>query len=544
MYSTKKQLPSLQPFVDEVEPLSAVASTIDLPLGNTAARYAPGAASLQEETHAEVKQLQKQKKNTARREKRLKNKNAELKKEVEEAQKQLDEATAHGEAQVRAVLKKRTEDARGWQRRLAEAESQLYDTEFRTARSKEELKKKISDLSQLRGVLRLARRQNNRRTDASKRATKGSRSVKHLVRMQAKQGRAYKVELRAIARVLVSSGCKEGKVGDLMQDIARIWCRSGPCHWGPHQIFCCQSFTDWSLSTHRRMENGEAHHLSLIHPENEPKKQPSYKIGPNPESNGCTTELFEIDTRSGGVRTASGLVPHSVSFNLNKILRAQTFRWENTVPLPMRCELEAEIPVWRCPDKEAGRGETEVQIQLVPVPVDQRRSMVWAIYCAKIIEKLQGFGSQLATALRILGDISIAGLHLAFGLHPAVVGLHLSSHQHSRISKMFSSWLAWRQADQLQPATPARQNICWEHIAVTNARISSGARTGPECFLSTEYCELEASITVDGTTIWDWDGKRGGDTYISHKRDRDAKLLGYSGVEFLILNKHRTGCET
>ncbi|KAJ7907868.1 hypothetical protein B0H13DRAFT_1618086 [Mycena leptocephala] len=41
--------------------------------------------------------------------------------------------------------------------------------------------------------------------------------------MHAKRGRAYKVELRAIARVLVSSGCKEGKVGDLMQDIARIF---------------------------------------------------------------------------------------------------------------------------------------------------------------------------------------------------------------------------------------------------------------------------------------------------------------------------------
>ncbi|KAK6964721.1 hypothetical protein R3P38DRAFT_2392896, partial [Favolaschia claudopus] len=33
----------------------------------------------------------------------------------------------------------------------------------------------------------------------------------------------YKVELRAIARVLVTSGCKEGKVGDLIQDIARVF---------------------------------------------------------------------------------------------------------------------------------------------------------------------------------------------------------------------------------------------------------------------------------------------------------------------------------
>ncbi|KAK6996283.1 hypothetical protein R3P38DRAFT_2421396, partial [Favolaschia claudopus] len=56
-----------------------------------------------------------------------------------------------------------------------------------------------------------------------KRVRNGSRSAKHVLRMSAKHGRAYKVELRAIARVLVSSGCKEGKVGDLIQDIARIF---------------------------------------------------------------------------------------------------------------------------------------------------------------------------------------------------------------------------------------------------------------------------------------------------------------------------------
>ncbi|KAJ7731851.1 hypothetical protein B0H16DRAFT_1770785 [Mycena metata] len=172
---------------------------------------------------AEVKQMKKEKKNAARRENRLKKKNADLKNKVEEAQKQLNEATAHGEAQVRMVLKKRTEDARGWQRRVAEAERRIHDAEFKFAWSRDELKKKIADLSHLRGVLRLVRRQNNRHSEASKRAKNGSRSAKHLVRMHAKRGRAYKVELRAIARVLVSNGCKEGKVGDLMQDIAHIF---------------------------------------------------------------------------------------------------------------------------------------------------------------------------------------------------------------------------------------------------------------------------------------------------------------------------------
>jgi hypothetical protein len=41
--------------------------------------------------------------------------------------------------------------------------------------------------------------------------------------MKAKRGRAYKVELRSLARVLVLCGCKEGEVGGLMQDIAKIF---------------------------------------------------------------------------------------------------------------------------------------------------------------------------------------------------------------------------------------------------------------------------------------------------------------------------------
>ncbi|KAJ7029969.1 hypothetical protein C8F04DRAFT_1187142 [Mycena alexandri] len=57
---------------------------------------------------AEVKQMKNKQKNAARHEKQLKKKNAELKNKVDEAQKQLHKATAHGEAQFRTVLKKRT----------------------------------------------------------------------------------------------------------------------------------------------------------------------------------------------------------------------------------------------------------------------------------------------------------------------------------------------------------------------------------------------------------------------------------------------------
>jgi hypothetical protein len=121
------------------------------------------------------------------------------------------------------VLKRRAEDEKGWQRRLAEAQRRLDEAEQCTARSTQELKSKIGVLKQLRGSLRLARRQSNRHQELLERSNKGSGAAKHVLRMKAKRGRAYKVELRSLARVLVLCGCKEGEVGGLMQDIAKIF---------------------------------------------------------------------------------------------------------------------------------------------------------------------------------------------------------------------------------------------------------------------------------------------------------------------------------
>ncbi|KAJ7720558.1 hypothetical protein B0H14DRAFT_2642669 [Mycena olivaceomarginata] len=140
----------------------------------------------------EQARLKQEQKKSAQRERRLRKKNTDFKMRVQEAQEELKQATAHSEAQVRAVLKKRREDDLGWQRRLAEAD----DTEFRTAWSKEELKKKILDISHLRGVLQLARRQTNRRNKVSKRSvavrTRWSCVRLHafLFRMAARRGRS------------------------------------------------------------------------------------------------------------------------------------------------------------------------------------------------------------------------------------------------------------------------------------------------------------------------------------------------------------------
>ncbi|KAJ7902286.1 hypothetical protein B0H13DRAFT_2275018 [Mycena leptocephala] len=186
----------------------------------------------------ENEQLKREHKNSARREKRHRQKINKLKQRVKEAEDELQKATAHGEAQVRKILKRKAEDENGWRRRLVDAERRLGEAEQCRARTTEELKTKIGALAQLRAVLRLARRQIAYQKSVRERSKNGSRTAKHILRMHAKRGRAYKVELRAIAHVLVSSGYKEGKVGDLMQDIARIFSVDLDCAMSRWTVRC------------------------------------------------------------------------------------------------------------------------------------------------------------------------------------------------------------------------------------------------------------------------------------------------------------------
>ncbi|KAJ7215067.1 hypothetical protein GGX14DRAFT_392325 [Mycena pura] len=162
----------------------------------------------------ENEQLKREQKKAARREKRHRQKINNLKQRVKEAEDEFQKATAHGEAQVRKILKRRAEDENGWWRRLANAGRRLSEAEQHRARTTEELKTKLGALAHLRAVFSSCLTTGTPSNCIPKISTRAE---------QKRRGRAYKVELRAIARVLVSSGCKEGKVGDLMQDIARIF---------------------------------------------------------------------------------------------------------------------------------------------------------------------------------------------------------------------------------------------------------------------------------------------------------------------------------
>lgn len=129
----------------------------------------------------ENEQLKREQKNSERREKRHRQRINKLKQHIKEAEGELEKATAHGEAQVRKILKRKVEDENGWQRRLADAERRLGESELCRARSTEELKTKIGTLAQLRGVLRLARRQIAYHKSVRERSKYGSHTAKHIL---------------------------------------------------------------------------------------------------------------------------------------------------------------------------------------------------------------------------------------------------------------------------------------------------------------------------------------------------------------------------
>ncbi|KAK7059464.1 hypothetical protein R3P38DRAFT_2758894 [Favolaschia claudopus] len=152
-------------------------------------------------TKKKKKPIKQDKRNASRRKRRQKKRIADLESKVKEAQEELKAAVAQSEAKVHKILKTKREDERGWSARVAEAERLLKDAEYCRVWTNGELKAKTDALSQLRAVLKHTRRQARRHAEGLERVKNRSHSAQHVV--------------------LVSSGCKEGKIGDLIH-IGRI----------------------------------------------------------------------------------------------------------------------------------------------------------------------------------------------------------------------------------------------------------------------------------------------------------------------------------
>ncbi|KAJ7744781.1 hypothetical protein DFH07DRAFT_776983 [Mycena maculata] len=201
--------------------------------------------------------------NSARCQKRHKKKILDLAKKVKNAEKELVYAIAHGEAEVHKVLKRKAEDEKGWQRQVAEAEHCLTNAEQCAASSTEELKTKLGVLGWVRGVLRLMQRQLAYQKQVREHACNSSPAAKHVLHMQAKWGWAYKVELRALARVLVSCGCKEASQVQLGVEMKYT-----------------KDITMSSDSTSRRKLNYQSHHIHMRVPVKNPDGSASFSAAP------------------------------------------------------------------------------------------------------------------------------------------------------------------------------------------------------------------------------------------------------------------------
>ncbi|KAF7358820.1 hypothetical protein MSAN_01221600 [Mycena sanguinolenta] len=104
--------------------------------------------------------------------------------------------------------------------KLARAEQRLADLgETSTAKVNASAK----ELSTLRHCLRAMKKRVRRLETGQEKIKNGSASGRAVGRVVLKKGRAYKPEIRDLARVLISCGCKMGKVGGVIEAVARIF---------------------------------------------------------------------------------------------------------------------------------------------------------------------------------------------------------------------------------------------------------------------------------------------------------------------------------
>ncbi|KAJ7049120.1 hypothetical protein C8F01DRAFT_1093817 [Mycena amicta] len=154
------------------------------------------------------------------------------------------------------------------ERKLRNAEARIRVSELKaTIRDLEEQGKRSSaSTAQLAGEL-VVRAPSSPPAFITK--ARGSRTSIHVSHMKAKRGRSYSTELRALARLMVRSGCKQGQVGTVMQEVARRAVLEGlvaaEIQLG-FELKCAESFTISSDSTSRRNLNYKSHHIHLRPP--------------------------------------------------------------------------------------------------------------------------------------------------------------------------------------------------------------------------------------------------------------------------------------
>ncbi|KAJ7895842.1 hypothetical protein B0H13DRAFT_1885364 [Mycena leptocephala] len=142
-------------------------------------------------------------------------------KRVQLAVEEVETAKMEAQAATRQAFENAFKRKHTFETQLLDAEHQFSKAEAHITLAEDQLELKTLEIRQLRG--------------------NGTARAQKKAKFQLKKGRAYKEDICALARTLISCGCKQGRVGEIIEEVA--------------------DFTMSSDSTSRRKKNYQSHHI-------------------------------------------------------------------------------------------------------------------------------------------------------------------------------------------------------------------------------------------------------------------------------------------
>ncbi|KAJ7059945.1 hypothetical protein C8F01DRAFT_1254048 [Mycena amicta] len=217
-----------------------------------------------------------------RREKRLKQRVAEKDLEILTQKTEMEEASTEAKTSVRLLLETRLQREACFEDMLVDAQQRLKCALKSTESAEADAASKRVELGQLRVRVR-ALGGSLKRYDTLKEVVRsGAAAEKVRAKTLLMKGRAYKKEIRMLARILIGCGCKQGRVGQAVQEVAetfgirleRVLSRRTVGRIALEGLVMArvqlgfelkqtQDITMSSDSTSRNKQNYQSHHLNL-----------------------------------------------------------------------------------------------------------------------------------------------------------------------------------------------------------------------------------------------------------------------------------------
>ncbi|KAJ7060001.1 hypothetical protein C8F01DRAFT_1294284 [Mycena amicta] len=155
-----------------------------------------------------------------RREKRLRRDLKAKDVDIQNAATELQEERTKAQKEIYKALQDGFQRKQAFEDQLTQAQKHVRIALQRADNAEEQTGVNGAELAECRRRLRGLNGQLQRYAALKETLRTGNQKEKATVKARLKKGRAYKHEIRALTRILMSCGCKQGRVGEVVQQVA------------------------------------------------------------------------------------------------------------------------------------------------------------------------------------------------------------------------------------------------------------------------------------------------------------------------------------